>query len=282
MPSTGGGLRPGGGSSGNTSTKPGPSARINGSCTLTRGLVRCWPCNETGGQTVRDLAQGKNLTAQVGGADTLRSLWGPGPFNSLALRFDGNSYFAGPTAGLPTGSAARTTALWVKTAVDSTAGIYCYGSGSSGQLWDVLFNSGAPGAGDAGSYALTQYGYSIGCTATTYDNFWHHLVCAADGAGNIYLYLDGALQTSAGATFSTTSSTNVLVGYDGITSIFTGGVDMPMQWNRMLSAVEIRYLYANPMCCLYIPTPVYFLGPPASATRLPRNVWPTRPRKARL
>jgi hypothetical protein len=87
---------------------------------------------------------------------------------SNGLQFDGtNEYASFSDAGLPSGSAARTMAGWVKTSMTTEGYLVSYGTHGTGQMFALgLFGSRA---------VFTQYGDAIFGTTTIADGQWHHL-----------------------------------------------------------------------------------------------------------
>jgi hypothetical protein len=252
--------------------KPGPTARIDGRHPLARGLVRCLPLNEAGGPTLHDLAAGRSLTL------TSPAVWRPGPFGGPALAFDGVNYASGPSTGLPTGSAPRSVSLWVKSVQTVTSGLFCYGSLSTDQLFDLLFGINATNGNAGVSLGFTQYGSSFGVAYNCNDGLWRHVVLAYDGY-NTNLYVDGVIANSTPYSLATSTGSTLYLGTDGANPVFTGSIDVPLVWNRCLSAAEVWLLYQQPFAWLLpaiLPQPSFAYAAPASRVLRP-NLFLPRP-----
>jgi RHS repeat-associated protein len=151
--------------------------------------------------------------------------------------FNGTSSYISITSasGIPTGSSARSVALWMKTSINNaTMGLFRMGAGGSGQFFLLVNNSGH----DYLSTANTD----LSGTKLIADGNWHFFVATYDGTTS-KLYVDGALDVSGTPTVNS-SGTAVRFGEDMDGSIkFNGDMDEVGVWTKVLSANEMTDLY---------------------------------------
>lgn len=89
----------------------------------------------------------------------------------------------------------------------------------------------------------------VATVATVFDNTWHHITYAQDGAGSpttVRLYVDGALDSSATYTGGATSLTRSTIGAlsrGTDSNFFAGKMAQVAVWERMLGPGEITALY---------------------------------------
>jgi hypothetical protein len=82
-------------------------------------------------------------------------------------------------------------------------------------------------------------------------NTWHHIVVTQDANNNYVAYTDGKLAASGSAVpLDVISTTGTRLGnFDGLGQWDLDGLlDVPMVWNRALSASEVQQLYRDPFC----------------------------------
>lgn len=78
------------------------------------------------------------------------------------------------------------------------------------------------------------------------DNRWHHVVASFDSGvtGGVSLYIDGTLRATSTMTIvNQGSNVQVGIGQGGPTQVFSGAIDDPRVYNRILSASEVYNLY---------------------------------------
>ena len=95
-----------------------------------------------------------------------------------------------------------------------------------------------------GTSGLTQT--DLAGTISINDGAWHHIVAVYDGSANKYIYHNGALDASVGATGSiSTNGTNFLIGENAEQSGrgWKGNIDDVRIYNRALSSTEANQLY---------------------------------------
>ncbi len=228
------------------------SANLQNGSTLQSGLMGLWTFDgsDLSGSTVYDLSGNGNNGTNNGAVPTIGKL-------GEALKFDG----ATTHVDVPANSSLRpasqmTVSAWIK----STHNI----GGTYERVVDERYAQGfvlclaggtganAPTAGAAMIALGTNGGGDAlvlgGTTDITNDNKWH-LITGTFSNGATKIYLDGNLENSATASFSSIVYNNdpVTIGYDDTTSpnskFFKGPIDDVRVYNRALSASEVQYLY---------------------------------------
>ena len=153
---------------------------------------------------------------------------------------------------LPSGGAARTSSVWIKTTSCSSAQIYMYGSPGDGLPWAELLNS--QGGGTAGSSYLWGSANDWDTNTSVCDGLWHHLAFAIDGVGALQAYIDGALVNNlvhlgylSAAQFNTTANVAFSVSGDGSGyGRYSGSLFDIRVYGRALSAAEVAAAAAVP------------------------------------
>jgi len=229
-----------------TMTLTGGTATIHTSAFPQADLAAIWEFDETTGSSAAD-------SSPTGGHDgTLASFpgddsqWVAGKVGG-ALQFDGADDVVNVVGykGV-TGTQARTTAAWIKTA-DQDGALLSWGTDATGQKWGFRTQSGNGTPG--GIRSEVNGGYIVGTTNVSNDA-WHHVVMVLpDGATNVnqmLIYVDGALEThsaSLGEAISTASSLDVRIGNNHNNTRFAGLMDQVAIWERDLTAEEIATIY---------------------------------------
>jgi hypothetical protein len=155
-----------------------------------------------------------------------------------ALSFDGvNDYVQVNDSALPSGSAPRTMALWMKPESNARIPVF-YGDPQPSDAYYVLVEGNNACIGQMGGGPLEV----CGSTNIT-DGNWHFVALVYDGIDSVLLYLDnGILETSVTKTYNTTLTGELLVGrltYE----YYTGLIDELVIYDRALSEEEIKTLY---------------------------------------
>jgi len=200
------------------------------------GLVAYWRCNEASGTTLTDTMQGDVLT--LAGSGTSLGAAGATPDGGppLAAAFNGSGWAT--TAGmgnLPSGSAARTFALFFKSSSGALNTMFSYGAGNECSL---IVNY--PATGNACLYNGTAYGVGSGLN----DGLWHLFIITYDGA-ILTRYIDTLTNSSStGGVSLATSAGNRGIGRDIAQSGYpmVGSVDEVCVWNRALSQADVLRL----------------------------------------
>ncbi|MFM1770460.1 MAG: hypothetical protein RJA22_2989 [Verrucomicrobiota bacterium] len=149
----------------------------------------------------------------------------------------GTDYVAGP-AGLLSGRAAFTVAGWIYPTAAQAGRTGLFGQNDAVEFGFI----------SAGTIQVWTPSGSI--AAYTYpfpDNEWHHIALVGAG-GQLQLYLDGTLRTSAaGAAGAAAGNFNIGGGgvFDATGNDFTGRMDEVAMWDRGLSATEVLSLYTG-------------------------------------
>ena len=203
------------------------------------GLVGYWALNESAGSLAVDSAATHNNGALI---NMDNNDWVAGKTGN-ALNFDGTNDYVEITGykGV-SGAASRTCAAWIKTPGTAQNSVIL---GWGGQQW--VF--GLFGTGELTVYAGGPY---IKTTGVVNDNQWHHVaaVMTDDGspdAGEIMLYVDGLLQTTANSpgVIDTPQTNDVLIGAFSTgtpAGFFNGLLDDVKIYNRALSGPEVLEL----------------------------------------
>ncbi|HQA33935.1 MAG TPA: DUF2341 domain-containing protein [Casimicrobium huifangae] len=215
--------------------------RLASACpNLLAGAISWW----TGDGGTHDTV-GNNPAVAVGGIT-----YTPGK-SGQAFNLDGSSGYvrvAQPNA-LPTGSAPRTMALWVKTPANfySTTewAMMQYGTAAGSQMFGLITSGNAP-------YRLYFYGNSndVAGATTLQPDTWYHVAVTYDGY-LLRLYLNGQIDAEAvvGALNTTLSADGLTLGLrppDGPGATrWKGEIDEAAVFNRALSTAEVALLYAG-------------------------------------
>ena len=145
------------------------------------------------------------------------------------------------TAGLPSGSSARTVELWFKTTSSSRQALFSMGALGAGQEFTLFADGGNQffawgwGSGDRTFTAGSSYN----------DGNWHHVAEVYDGT-NLIVYYDGVSLGSQTVSLNTSSANGFSVGYaipagDGNSGKpLTGSIDEVAVYNTALSATNIQ------------------------------------------
>jgi hypothetical protein len=136
---------------------------------------------------------------------------------------------------LPSGSAARTFALFFKSSSGALETMFSYGGGNECSL---LLNY--PSGGNASLYNGTAY--AVGTALA--DGLWHLLVITYDGS-SLTRYIDTlANSSSTGGVSLATGAGNRGIGRDIAQSAYpmVGSVDEVCVWNRALSQADVLRL----------------------------------------
>ncbi len=153
------------------------------------------------------------------------------------------------------GSDPRTISLWVKTAVNQSAGTFFIGWGDVGSGARVRYDLGLQGGTtDQMRLELNSGGFTSATGTTITDNTWHHLALTWDGT-TVTFYLDGnPYGTAAPGTVNTVLTEDVVIG-TGIRQAFGGNttarwtdglIDDVQIYDEALDAAKIEFLYNNP------------------------------------
>ena len=91
---------------------------------------------------------------------------------------------------------------------------------------------------------------------------WQQVVGVRENDGTLNLYIDGILQSTPGTKAGAIVCTDGLrMGLDQANTYdYSGQIDIPMMWNRALSAAEIALLYRESFCMFKDPAEIALLG----------------------
>lgn len=212
---------------------------IDGSNSLSQGLVGWWMMNEGGGLTVYDRSGNNNDGAMT---NMTVSDWVAGNHGGKALNFNGiDGYISLPTknvditkgtvsAWFQLNNSAFTGGLWQIYTTNSDRLVLYYFATSN--AWELAIGSTI-------SVVVSE-------VHTDVDN-WHNVVLTYDTTNDKYeIYFDGILEDSSTTAFAdqTLASTQEIGRYvfSGSGNEFHGLVDDFRIWNRVLNAREIQKL----------------------------------------
>ena len=208
---------------------------------LSEGLLLHYPFDRDEGPVLTD-ASGSGRFGWAHGAT-----WVADGAHGGGFRFDSNRhYVVADDAGLPSGDAPRTMALWIKLdklAPDPVTALLTYGQGS----WNHMSGIGMDWrVGRANLYFTQHGGVALSKWRMDKPGNWHHLAYVYEGKGQHRFYVDG--QPGDGVSelrgpIDTQLSGAVIVGADPTGTGPVGGVlDDVRIYGRALSEKEIAEL----------------------------------------
>ncbi len=217
-------------------------------------FVGAWFFLEGSGNKVQDLSGNGNTGAFQGDPTWIAGKFGP------ALDFDGTGDYVQSVNNIGiSGSQNRTISIWFKISVEENyPTLISWGTTAAYKEFSLVFQDDSQFriAIDSGNRIWNQaYG----------DNIWHYLAIVLDGTktSDLIAYCDGsvcAVATTNDQTINTTDS-KVRIGRPvGAYDYFTSQIDLPMIFNRALSASEIGKLYREPFCMFKDPAEIALLG----------------------
>ncbi|MBI9017591.1 MAG: hypothetical protein JEZ07_10065 [Phycisphaerae bacterium] len=146
------------------------------------------------------------------------------------------------------GNNARTTCLWVKTAVNQSAGTFFLGWGDGGNGSLIRYDVGLQGGTTDMMRVEYNSGFGNSSTGTTItDDVWHHIAVVHDGVDTTTYYLDGVAYGTSTKTLNTTGTSDLCIG-TGIRQAYVGNttarwteglIDDVRIYDTGLTAVEI-------------------------------------------
>lgn len=241
------------GQSGNVNLGPLPGMQfVNRTHRLGRGLIAYWPMNERSGVTVFDLS-GNGNTGTFG-FGTASPIWVSGKWGS-ALSFDGDNDYNDFGTSIGNFGLSSFTYLF-DVLVES-------GSGT-----DAIFVKGNPIEGNGyGTYLLDtdEFRFFIrdadsnriyADRGSFNDNEWNRVACVVDRKSDeMIVYINGIatspidISAVTGTLGSVADRLSIGEAVDGDVARFANvRIDIPMIYNRALSASEIALLYWEPFC----------------------------------
>jgi Bacterial Ig domain/Concanavalin A-like lectin/glucanases superfamily len=182
-----------------------------------------------------------------------------------AFSLDGNGAIEFPTDAWQYPSGSFSVMGWVRTSVDSGSQIVweeyeCAGfcpNAQASSMWRIGVNNGLA-EGVVREDGVTTAGQTIDGGSVA-DGSWHHLALVRDvGAGELSLYVDGALSTAAALDVSadgplansdgdadpTVVGAHILGGTSNLEQFLTGRIDELGFYDTALSADDVAALYA--------------------------------------
>jgi hypothetical protein len=205
-------------------------------CGPALGGSSCWRFNEGSGETAFDSLGGKH--AKIHG----NPVWVTGSFGqALQLDGDGDYLEVGRIYGL---SAEQTKMLWVYINSLPPDGIYLIDEGDEGNNnWLELYDPNGDGnpcvrAGfDSFNYIDSKTRIRPGC--------WYHIAVVTSASGNIAIYINGLLDSSASDLSTDKRPQEIVIGADAPTktACFNGLIDDVAIYDRSLSSGRVKQTY---------------------------------------
>ena len=146
-----------------------------------------------------------------------------------------------------TGTAARTSAAWIKSnkTVTGNMGVMAWGSSGTGDRWDMWVTD----TGD--QLRLVVAGGSPQGGPDVTDQTWHHIaigVAASAKSGDAQFWVDGILYThgGGGVDITTGSGYTVSIGaeFNGSSPFFKGQIDDAAVWSKLTTNQEMALIHA--------------------------------------
>lgn len=237
---------------------------------LSLGRSLCAPLGDSLAKGVKEIVSGWNGTY-----DLSTVAYAPSHHGGMATLFNGTLQSAVfPVPASYQSSSYGTWSTWVKSSV--TANYYIILSRAdqtSSQNGIVLFMDNGTGnlrvqiRGGGGTVVDISAGPSLG------DGKWHNVVITfSPSGGPTTLYVDGASIATANASGAwgfVSTSFIVAQALDPFWGQFNGAQDNVNIWDRVLSASEIRALYAEPYAGIYNAGTPYFVGTATAPSTTP-------------
>ena len=236
--------------------KPTRGICLNRNHPLSRGLVGLWLFNEGSGGQVFDLSGNRNTISFAAGAAS--PSWGSGQFGPV-LSFDGGDYAFAPDNPSLNPSNQLTIVVWVKQTNIGTTEVWvgkegsstnrsyylrCYTAGPNVNTIQLVLSS------DGTTFNTWQSGNSI-MTA----GVWNQIVAVYNSSeSEPRLYFNGkhipgswAAGSMPASLFNNSAQLELGTRRNG-DEFFTGLLDIPLIYNRALSASEVALLHREPFC----------------------------------
>lgn len=205
---------------------------------LAFGGSSCWLLDEGAGATAFDSVGGRH--AAIRGDP----VWVTGSFGR-ALRLDGEGDYleVGQIYGL---SAEQTKMLWIYINSFWPDGVYLIDEGGEGNNnWLELFDS----SGDGNPQLRTgfdSFNY-IDSKAGIRPGYWHHVAVVTRASGDLAIYINGVLDSSASGLSANNKPQAIVIGTDAATrtACFSGLIDDVAIYGRALSSGQVRRAYQD-------------------------------------
>jgi hypothetical protein len=216
-----------------------------------------WTFNSGGGTQATDTSGNGHTASLVNGVS-----WVAGQIGYAVSANSANSqYVTIPDINLSTTNAV-TVAFWSKREYSTSGGHVLlentqnYNSSTTG----FGFFPDDPDCKGIRAAVHGNSGYTAMCYGQPTSNVWHHIAVVYDkskaGAGEVTLYIDGALQKSTGYTYLSDNNNNFgnnpiyLFARGGSSQFDSGAVDDLRLYNTALTATQIQQIYQNGICQL--------------------------------
>ncbi len=163
-----------------------------------------------------------------------------GTERSQGVNFDGtDDYISVAASTLPTGSAARTIAAWVRpTSTGTTLPVTFYGTNTAGTGYGIEILS-------SGRIRHSITGTTCTSAASLSFSTWQFVAVTLTGT-TTNIYINGALDSTCtmGATAATAAGSTLFIGRDiAGTTFFQGQIDEVSYWNIVLTAGEVNTFF---------------------------------------
>jgi hypothetical protein len=163
-----------------------------------------------------------------------------------------------------------TVECWIKGNLLTNNSVWTWIVTKGNSSWRIMATQGANTVTFYASGVNTPGNDGISGTRNVNDGQWHHIAGVYDGT-NMFLYVDGTLDTSRAATgLIYVTGDSVQIGYNSAApggNIFNGLIDEVSLYHRALSASEIQAIYSigNGGKC-FTPVAPYIVAQPTNRT----------------
>lgn len=257
--------------------KPGAAYKLDYTHPLTRGLALYLPLSEGGGAAHDFTSSGNNGPAPGAGV-----AWVAGQLGGMCLSFSSSGdLVVDPGVGTGFVKTGWTVSCWVFLSGTSLKGAFIEiaddGAGNFGYLMGV----GSGNVDTLGNNLLSLFnGVAHHDSGVAMGTGWHHGAMTYDGT-NLRFYIDGVkvnTQAVGSPAFSAGKAATWRLGNGGGgVRPFTGQVDVPAVWTRVLADQEVSQLFSEPFDLLQQAPPrrAFFQPTAAVAGQVPWTWVPT-------
>lgn len=227
--------------------KPPPGAQINFSHPLARGLVGCWLFNEQSGNQAYDSSPYRNHGTLHGFNDPSSK-----DRSSLGLQYDGSATYVNcgtdPSLNI---ADAITIETWVNITDLGVLPSIVSGFINAFQYTEITLAHTTHKI----NWHTTEGSYkTIKSDSVPNLNEWIHIAGTINTLGEMFLFVDGVLQTDAETGAAPVTNLNWYIGKNrlGADRYFNGTIYYVRIYNHALSAAEIRWSYQEPYAMFYV------------------------------
>jgi hypothetical protein len=203
---------------------------------LALGSSSCWRFNEGGGETAFDSLGGRHATIR-GNPVCVTGSFG----KVLQLDGDGDYLEVGQIPGL---SAEQTKMIWIYIKSITSDGVYLIDEGGDGNNnWLELYDPNGDGNPRIRS-GFDSFNYIDGKVRIKTGR-WYHIAVVTKVSGNLAIYINGQLDSSASEMSVDTRPQAIVIGADAATKTgcFNGMIDDVAIYDRPFTAGQVREVY---------------------------------------